>query len=1064
MKRLIAIASAAVLMAQTGGAAPRLRGQAPDVFVLGRDATGEPCSATRNWRDPRLGDAFDAAWGLTCRGVAASRQQGYALRLDPAHAAAADVKECGTAITQTIDGIGAVEARACYDPTLAAAAVRVQFRRDGRYYVGAAAPTALGPLEAMLRTVARVAPSPADRDVVVTPTLSAARLPQPAGMAEVSSARAVFDASAALQASIQLNHRGRYVEASRLLNDALSRLDNDGAALTRVELELEAGLADSNIRQFDAADDHFARAGAVLTANARSDRAAALEAKRAVYRGLDLLNRRQWAEALAAMADRGGEAKFLLDPATLSRLNQAPPGAGVSAALSSVDGAQLARLMLEAQRRWARSVALLALGRTQESNDELDRAAEGIAQLQRSVESDTLTAIKSRVQRQYARVAVREGKVDVALSLFDCAIASLQGQPPSEQKPCPLDRPGRRIGAPGNAEGLMIAETELERTNILARRPGVSMRDLLTAYDAGVDALIASTDAGGIVPASLESYLETLTTLYAQAPTAELAERYFRAVQSAGEPGIARQLAQLQSVVTADGTLGAKVRDRGEVERQIVQLRYAIAAAPADDAVSLASLEAQRRTAEAKLTDLNATIASDSRYRAVDDRPATVREVRAALRPGEIYLKISRLRTHAWATVIDREKAWIYPLAGSSEDTDEVATRVLNSIRDNSDSLPFFDVVAAHDLFELVAGPARQAIVDARAIVFDLSGALQNLPAGVMVADPASVRAYRARFDLEPNDYSHVDFLASRAEISNALSPRSFLIARALPESVAPRPFIGFGQNAPPIEASAGMTPRPVSFGFGCAMAYDDLAGIMRRVRPVSAAELGIAALALGNPEAPEVTGRAFTDTAMMAASDAGDYLQYQVIHFATHGLPESHWGCSVVPPSLLTTLAAPAPPDQPQSDGLLTFSEIARLRLDANLVVLLACETAAGVSTRGGRLGGQDESAATLDGLVRAFITANARSVLATYWKVPDGPQTVDFVRTFYATGRTDTIGMALRRAQTMVIARPDVSHPFFWAAFFLVGDASKTMLSRTPPLPAAQHVAANEHSIGQR
>lgn len=1054
MRRALSVVSIALLVAAVGTAAPRIEGSTPDIFVLGRDATGEPCSATRNWRDPRLGDAFDASWGLTCRGVAASRAQGYALRLSPNHAAAADDKDCGAAVTQRIDLIGPVETRACYDETLASTAVRVRFRLGGRLYVGASVPTALGPLEALLRTVAQVAASPADRDVVVTPTLVADHLPQPARNAEASAARAVFDAPAALQASIQLNHRGLYIEASRLLNDALSRLDSDDAPLTRVELELEAALADSNIRQFDAADDHFARAGAILAANARADRAAALEAKRAVYRGLDFLNRRLWTEALTAMADTDVQTNPLQDTATLSRLNQAPPGAGVSAALSSVDGAQLARLLLDAQRRWARSVAQLALGRTRESNDELDRAADGISQLQRSVDPDSLVAIKSRVQRQYARVAVREGKTDLALSLFDCAIATLQGQPPSELKPCPMDRAGRHAGTPGNAEGLMIAETELERTSVLARQPNVPVKDLLAAYDAGVDALIASSDAGGIVPASLESYLETLAGLFAKAPAEDIAERYFRAVQAVGEPGIARQLAQLQSVVTADGTLGAKVRDRGELERQIVQLRYAIAAAPASDTAGLGALETQRSEAEAKLVDLNATIAANSRYRAVDDRPATLQEVRAALRPGEIYVKVSRLRGRAWATVIDAKQTWIYPLAGSSDDVDATATLVLNSIRDNSDSLPIFDVASAHKLFKLVVGPAEAAIMGSKAIVFDLSGALQNLPAGVMVADAASVKAYQAHYDQDPNDYAHVDFLAGRAEISNALSPRSFLIARSLPPSGASKAFIGFGQNAPPIEAATPPGPRLISFGVGCAISYDDLAGIMRSVRPVSAAELGIAAQALGDPNAPEVIGRVFTDTGMMAASDAGDYLQYQVIHFATHGLPESHWGCSVVPPSLLTTLAAPAPLDQPQSDGLLTFSEIARLRLDANLVVLLACETAAGVSTRGGRLGGQDESAATLDGLVRAFITANARSVLATYWKVPDGPQTVDFVRTFYATGRTETIGAALRRAQGVIIAQPAVSHPFFWAPFFLVGDGSKTMISQG--LPAAQHVAA--------
>ena len=117
-------------------------------------------------------------------------------------------------------------------------------------------------------------------------------------------------------------------------------------------------------------------------------------------------------------------------------------------------------------------------------------------------------------------------------------------------------------------------------------------------------------------------------------------------------------------------------------------------------------------------------------------------------------------------------------------------------------------------------------------------------------------------------------------------------------------------------------------------------------------------------------------------------------------------------------------------------------------------CETASGVSGVGGRLGGQDESGATLDGLVRAFITANARAVLATYWKVPATQSSDDFIRTFYARGRTESIGAALRDAQAEAIGRPATSHPYYWGAYFLVGDASKTMLS--PAAAPAKQVAA--------
>lgn len=1060
--------AAALLPASLATAARPARvqgsGALPDRFVLGRDATGEPCVAARNWRDARVGDVFDRAWSITCRGVAASRPQGYVLRLADDARAAALSPSCGAAVEQRLAGVGRVAVRRCDDPVLGFVATTVRFRRHGQTFVGAAAETATGPLEAVLRAAARVAPVPTDRDATAPVTLRTAALAPPATRKGGTAASAgtvapqAFDAGTALQAGIALNHRGLYVEASRLLNDALSRLAFDAAPLIRAELELEAGLADSNISQVDAADDHFARAAALLDAN-KGVASAALEAKRATYRGLDLLNRRQWRQAVGVMSEDAVAANPLGDPAMLSRLNQPAERGGarptLSAALSAVDGAQFARLMLEAQRDWARSVALLALGETRPSRAALDRAALYVAQLQRSVDPDALVAVKSRIQRQYARVAAREGRIDEALANFDCALATLQAQPPSATKPCPIDAPrGRPVGTADAAAGPLTAETQLERASVLARKPGVSRARLLADYDAGVDALIASNAASG-VPFALEGYLDTLAQAGGGGTDPALAEQYFRAVQAVGEPAIARQLAQLQSVVTVDGALGAQVRDRVEVERRIVQLRYQIAATAPTDGAALAALEAERRTAEDRLATLNAAVARDPRFRAVDDQPATIAQIRAALRPGEVYLKVSRLRTRAFATVIARDRSYIYPLAAPAEDVDAIARRVRASIRDDSGRLPFFDVAASYALFKLVAGPAEAALRGAKAIVADPSGALQNLPAGVLVTDLASVRAHAAQPKGRRNDYSAVAFLAAQAELSNALSPRSFLIARRLAESRAPHAFIGFGENAPPQEIVGALATRAVSFGTGCAMPYDRLAAILSANKPVSAREIALAAAALGVPNAPEVTGRAFTDSAVMAASAAGDYARYQVVHFATHGVPETRSGCTVVPPALVTTLAPPDANGGYPSDGLLSFAEIARLRLDANLVVLSACETAAGVSSIGGRLGGQDESAATLDGLVRAFITANARAVLATYWKVPAIAETDRFFQTFYADGRRETIGAALQGAQTTVMRNPVYSHPYYWGAYFLVGDAGKSML--TPPAaPAPARVAA--------
>ncbi|MCM3680656.1 CHAT domain-containing protein [Sphingomonas paucimobilis] len=185
--------------------------------------------------------------------------------------------------------------------------------------------------------------------------------------------------------------------------------------------------------------------------------------------------------------------------------------------------------------------------------------------------------------------------------------------------------------------------------------------------------------------------------------------------------------------------------------------------------------------------------------------------------------------------------------------------------------------------------------------------------------------------------------------------------------------------------------------------------------------------------------GPAFTDTGVESRDDLNDY---EVLHFATHGLTEGVWGCSQSPPALVTSFG------NAQSDGLLSFSEIAELKLDANLVVLSACDTVAGVRDEAlARSAGQEEAGATLEGLVRAFLAANARAVLATYWQVSAEKESDEFIRAFYTRARTGTLGEAMQVAQQTLIALPTYSHPFYWAPYFLVGDSSKTALSAANP-----------------
>ena len=119
-----------------------------------------------------------------------------------------------------------------------------------------------------------------------------------------------------------------------------------------------------------------------------------------------------------------------------------------------------------------------------------------------------------------------------------------------------------------------------------------------------------------------------------------------------------------------------------------------------------------------------------------------------------------------------------------------------------------------------------------------------------------------------------------------------------------------------------------------------------------------------------------------------------------------------------------------PSEDGRLEVREIMELRLKARLVTLSACETALGSSYFTEIPAGDD-----FVGLTRAFLFAGSRSVLASLWKVDDR-STLELMEVFYRErGGAESAGALVAAQRAMRQAKGRYSHPYFWAAFVLVG-----------------------------
>ncbi len=199
--------------------------------------------------------------------------------------------------------------------------------------------------------------------------------------------------------------------------------------------------------------------------------------------------------------------------------------------------------------------------------------------------------------------------------------------------------------------------------------------------------------------------------------------------------------------------------------------------------------------------------------------------------------------------------------------------------------------------------------------------------------------------------------------------------------------------------------------------------------RPVADTTLLRAAqfAARGDPGAAYYTVRAVEQV---------DLRNYEVIHFAAHALLPSELRC-VDEPAIVTSAAAGAPD---VTGALLTATDVTGLKLDADLVILSACNTGGPGQTTGGE---------SLSGLARAFFYAGARSMMVTHWSVNDQATAFLVVDTLrhLRSGQTSGGAASLRLAQLDMLAEAGrampaaAAHPYYWASFALIGEGRRKL-----------------------
>jgi CHAT domain-containing protein len=439
----------------------------------------------------------------------------------------------------------------------------------------------------------------------------------------------------------------------------------------------------------------------------------------------------------------------------------------------------------------------------------------------------------------------------------------------------------------------------------------------------------------------------------------------------------------------------------------------------------------------------------------IDPRAPTVEQVKATLRDGEAVVSFYLGRTTSFVWAFTRQGPVAFAeVKASASDIERKVRKLREALEPQAatvSDIPPFDLALSYELYGLLLKPVEDGWKQAKSLIVVTNGALGLLPLSVLPTAPVQLSTDEPLF----SGYRNVPWLARTHAVTSVPSAAALRTLRQLPEASAARQqLIGFGD---PIfskaQAQEAASESQQSAQIAQATQGSDIAvrgvPLKRRSSPqlegVNSAELALL------PRLPD-TAEELNAIAIALEADPSkvlnlgekaneevvkttDLSKFKIIVFATHGLVRGELD-GLTQPALAMTA-----PDVAgvAGDGLLTMEEILALKLDADWVVLSACNTGAGSGA----------GAEAASGLGRAFFYAGTRALLVTNWSVHSQSArelTSDLFRRQAADPKLSR-AEALRQAMNAMIDGPgyrdekgqtsfSYAHPLFWAPYTIIGD----------------------------
>jgi CHAT domain-containing protein len=436
----------------------------------------------------------------------------------------------------------------------------------------------------------------------------------------------------------------------------------------------------------------------------------------------------------------------------------------------------------------------------------------------------------------------------------------------------------------------------------------------------------------------------------------------------------------------------------------------------------------------------------------VSPKSPTVDQIRIALDNDEALLSFyfGQRTSFVWAIPKNGPVAF----AAIRQTSGEVASKV-GKLREALEpqaamisDIPEFDLKLAYTLYSQLLKPVESGWQPSKRLIVVTNGALGLLPLSLLPTAASEIRV-----DEEPlfSSYRNVPWLARTHAVTTVPSAAALITLRQLPPGKTSRDeLIGFGDpifskeeeaetDAPAATFHVADVDSNVSRGMPLKRRSSpklegvdsaDLAMLPRL--PDTADELKSIALALqADPSKVLNLGKNASEGIVKTANLSG----FKVVAFATHGLVPGELN-GLTQPAL--ALSAPSVTGE-NGDGLLTMEEILELKLDADWVILSACNTGAGAGA----------GAEAASGLGRAFFYAGTRSLLVTNWSV-HSQSARELVTDLFKRQAADhklPRGEALQQAMMALVDGPGYvdadgkteftyAHPLFWAPYSIIGD----------------------------